>query len=174
MKIAGLWDYSNLTSPYQYGEIESYIKAAGWLNECATVEDRGCGCAFARKFFTTNYVGIDGSPSQWTDKVADLLVYKNEVEGILLRHVLEHNEDWRTVLQNALDSFTKRMVIVLHIPPKPEDFFCSPCVFPNGIAIPNIAISEVSFNQLINAFLVKKEVLSKTGEILYYLEKEVK
>jgi hypothetical protein len=48
--------------------------------------------------------------------VADLTRYTSHAEGLLLRHVLEHNENWRAVLGNALRSFTRRLVIVLFTP----------------------------------------------------------
>lgn len=33
-----------------------------------------------------------------------------------MRHVLEHNYGWQNVLSNAVDSFTKKMVLVLFTP----------------------------------------------------------
>src|SRR5262249_5738702 len=35
---------------------------------------------------------------------------------IFMRHVLEHNADWRIVLGNALASFRRRMVLVVFTP----------------------------------------------------------
>src|SRR5262249_37489055 len=48
--------------------------------------------------------------------VADLTRYTSRVEGVLLRHVLEHNHAWKDILDNALRSFTRRMVLVLFTP----------------------------------------------------------
>lgn len=33
-----------------------------------------------------------------------------------MRHVLEHNYDWKVILENALDSFSKRMCLILFTP----------------------------------------------------------
>jgi hypothetical protein len=37
-------------------------------------------------------------------------------DGILLRHVLEHNPGWRRILSGAVESFTKKMVLVIYTP----------------------------------------------------------
>ena len=78
VQIAGRWNYESFLEPIQYGETESYRLAAAWLNGCSEVEDWGCGCAFAKRFFTTQYIGIDGSKSLWNDKVADLMIYRSK------------------------------------------------------------------------------------------------
>jgi GT2 family glycosyltransferase len=109
------WTHPKVQVPF--GEETSYRKAMEFLAGCATVEDWGCGTAYAKRFLSSGtYVGIDGSPSPFCDKVEDLQVYRSEADGILLRHVLEHNRNWRAVLENALSSFRKRLVLVLFTP----------------------------------------------------------
>jgi hypothetical protein len=51
--------------------------------------------------------------------VVDLVAYRSTVPGIFLRHVLEHNEAWVQLLDNALASFTERMVLILFTPEWP-------------------------------------------------------
>ena len=50
------------------------------------------------------YRGIDRDPSAACDQTADLAGYTSTTDGLLLRHVLEHNLHWRGVLRNALAS----------------------------------------------------------------------
>ena len=114
-QILGKWEWRYRgQAPFAYAETESYEKAAAFLNGYGLVEDWGCGPAWARRFFT-EYRGVDGSAGH-ADRVADLRQYRSEVPCILMRHVLEHNHEWRRVLRNAVESFSKRMVIVLFTP----------------------------------------------------------
>ena len=167
---AGKWDYSAVAEPVAYGTIESYEKAAAWLNDCDLVEDRGCGTGFARQFIKGGYRGVDGSPSKWTEVVVDLLKYSHPVPGILLRHVLEHNVKWPMILQNAVTDFQHRLAIVIHIPLcKTTDRYLDPTVFPTG-NVPNIQMCKYDFMVEIAPFLERMEVLS-TGEILFCLER---
>ncbi len=98
-----------------YGTEDTYKKAAGWLDGLS-VEDWGCGYCFARKFLpNSRYRGVDaGSPL--ADVNVDLASYSSVSQGILLRHVLEHNESWMDILRNAMKSFTERLCLVLFIP----------------------------------------------------------
>lgn len=64
----------------------------------------------------TAYRGIDGSASPFADDIVDLTGYTSMVPGIVLRGVLEHNVEWRAVLDNAIASFTDQLIIVLFTP----------------------------------------------------------
>lgn len=101
-----------------YGPSDTYRIAAEWLNGLA-IEDWGCGYAQFRDFHRGAYRGIDGTRG-WANVVVDLTTYNPgetmRPEGILLRHVLEHNSDWRSILRNAVAGFTKRMVLVVFTP----------------------------------------------------------
>ena len=113
--MIGLWPHAKVRS---YGGAASYREAIDWLTGFGVIEDWGCGTSWARQFVAKDdqYVGIDGSWSPWCDKVVDLRKYRSEVPCVLLRHVLEHNTEWRTILANALASFQKRLAIVLFTP----------------------------------------------------------
>ncbi len=114
------WDplYRGVRSPHPYGDTRTYEKAARFLAGLSTVEDWGCGCAWLKRYLdpSVGYQGIDGSQSPFADRVTDLAGYRSRADGIVLRHVLEHNPDWEAVLTNAVASFRKRLVIVLFTP----------------------------------------------------------
>src|SRR5271166_500073 len=97
-----------------YGPLDTYRIAEDWLRGLS-IEDWGCGYAQFKDVHEGPYRGVDGTKG-WADVVADLRVHTTRCEGLLLRHVLEHNPDWRVLLANAVQSFTKRMVLVVFTP----------------------------------------------------------
>ena len=104
--------------PAIYGT-ETYEKPISWLLEtCDSIEDWGCGYAYARRFAEGRYYGVDGSPeaSLYADEICDLTARKSDVDGIFMRHILEHNYAWRDVLENAVASFRKRFVLIMFTP----------------------------------------------------------
>ena len=116
---AGKWDvwYQDLKAGDEnvrlYGEALTYHMAASFFADIDEVEDWGCGAGGFRRFFQGRYVGVDGSKTPFADKVADLCDYRSSSEAILLRHVLEHDYNWSTILQNAVASFRKKLCLVL-------------------------------------------------------------
>jgi len=115
----GRWSgvYKDLEQPEPYDDVSTYGIAAAYLADCALVEDWGCGKGWARTAIDPErYRGIDGSRSPFADVVADLVTYRSEVPGLLMRHVLEHNYRWAEILGNALHSFKERMVLILFTP----------------------------------------------------------
>ena len=117
---AGAWDehYVGRAEPFPYGDERSYRRAAHWMQGCSTVEDWGCGGGWLRQFIhpSSTYRGIDGSASPFADEIADLTTYCSDVDGIVLRHVLEHEHQWEKVLDNAVCSFRKHLFIALFTP----------------------------------------------------------
>lgn len=99
----------------RYGQEQSYRIGMEWLMPCDLVEDWGCALAYAKNYRIGAYRGIDGTPGA-ADVIADLSEYRSKVEGVHMRGILEHNHDWRVILNNALDSFTKRMSLMLYVP----------------------------------------------------------
>jgi hypothetical protein len=93
----------------------TYHRAAEWLWGLA-VEDWGCGLGWFKLLHDGPYLGIDGTRSQFCDVHADLVTYRSETPGLLLRHVLEHNHEWQKILDNAVASFTERMCLILFTP----------------------------------------------------------
>jgi len=114
----GKWkrNYDGLEEIKTYADETTYRLAAEFLADIETVEDWGCGSGGFRLFCKTEYVGVDGTENPFVDKVVDLATYTTTVDGILLRHVLEHNTGWEKVLENALQSFGKKLCIVVFTP----------------------------------------------------------
>jgi len=160
MKMTGLWDYSKVESSEhngRYGDRTMYEKGMGWLEEvCAAVEDWGCGTTCARHFLkTASYKGIDGSASKFTDQVADLTKYTSKVEGIFMRGILEHNLEWQKILWNALDSFTKRFVLILFTPWSDGETYNM--MADTGILIPDLSFKKSDITDMLKNFKVREE-----------------
>ena len=117
-----------------YGDTASYAIAAEWLSGLA-VEDWGCGCAEFRKHHDAEYWGVDGTAG-WADEVDDLATRRSVTPAVMLRHVLEHNSDWRKVLRNAVASAKQRIVIVTFIP----DGDGSQVGWTDELGVPDIAV----------------------------------
>lgn len=100
-----------------YGDSLSYQLGADWLEDCDWIEDWGCGRGWFAKFVDGDrYQGVDGSPTPFAARVADLTTYTSKTPGLFMRHVLEHNYAWRAILDNAVASFTDRMALILFTP----------------------------------------------------------
>lgn len=120
----GLWDawYARFDRKGYFGDATTLRLAAEWLRDpaagIALVEDWGCGLAGLSSLLdpVQVYVGIDGSRSRFATIIADLESYRSAADAVHLRHVLEHNPRWERVLDNALGSFRKRMVLTLFTP----------------------------------------------------------
>lgn len=99
----------------RYGVEETYERGMRWLDSCELVEDWGCALAYAKKFRKGAYRGVDGTAGA-ADEVVDLSSYVSSVPGIFMRHILEHNHDWKRILKNAIESFTEKMTLILYRP----------------------------------------------------------
>lgn len=110
----GAW-YRRDSSLHEYGDKVTYKIGAQFLDGLA-VEDWGCGRGWFRTVWDGPYVGIDGTASQHADVVADLREYRSQTPGLWMRGVIEHNPDWKLVLDNAVASAQERIVIVLFTP----------------------------------------------------------
>ena len=114
----GKWkrNYEGLSEIKTYADETSYRLAAAFLDGLNSVEDWGCGSGGFRLFCKSPYVGVDGTANPFVDKVVDLATYTSNADGILLRHVLEHNPAWEKILANALHSFGKKLCIAVFTP----------------------------------------------------------
>lgn len=114
------WETVHGGKPRQFGDELTYKLVAEFLEPCSTVEDWGAGSGWLRQYLgeDVKYKAVDGSESSGADVVADLAEYraKPRRQGIVLRHVIEHNERWAEILDNAAASFTKRLIVVIHTP----------------------------------------------------------
>jgi hypothetical protein len=105
---------------FHYGDTVTYRMAAAFLADVIEVEDWGCGAGGFKRFCRARYVGLDGSKTPFADRIVDLCTHTSRVEGIFMRHVLEHNYSWKEILDNAVSSFTKKLCLVLFTPFGPE------------------------------------------------------
>ena len=110
------WYDGGITAMQPFGNSSTYEIGARFLSNCRVVEDWGCGLGWFRGYCRHGYVGIDGSHTPHADVYADLRHYRSDVDGIFMRHVLEHNHEWQRILDNAMHSFRDSMVVILFTP----------------------------------------------------------
>jgi len=118
MSNLGRWAawYTPGVTQAPYGASPSYELAAEWLDGLH-IEDWGCGRGWLRHFVPPDrYTGVDGTESPWADVVDDLAVRVSDVDGIAIRHVLEHDQQWRTILVNACRSARRRIFLAVFTP----------------------------------------------------------
>jgi hypothetical protein len=117
MSHLGKWDnwYAGVEQPQSYGEDRTYRIAATIL-EGLDVEDWGCGKGYFQSVFPGKVIGVDGTETPFSHKIADLTEYTSSTPGLHMRHVLEHNLEWEKILANAVESFTERMVLTIFTP----------------------------------------------------------
>lgn len=117
--MLGKWDnwYKFVTkiTPIKYGDSVTYKLAEEYLKGM-DIEDWGAGTGAFKKFHQGGYIAIDGTQNPFADVIVDLRKFQSKTDGIMMRHVLEHNYNWTDVLDNALHSFSKRMCLVLFTP----------------------------------------------------------
>jgi len=118
----GLWNktYEGDIPQMMYHDVSTAKIAGQFLGQkdIVTVEDWGCGFGGFEQYIESHqsYIGIDGSQSQYAEKLVDLEHYTSTVDAIHMRHILEHNPAWESILINAISSFNKRMVLTIFTP----------------------------------------------------------
>lgn len=152
----GKWNkwYRNISKdkvPNTYGDDTTYRMAAEFLKDVDTVEDWGCGGGGFTNFRKTGYVGVDGSKTPFADKIVDLSNYTSNVQGIHLRHILEHNYKWEDILRNALISFTHKLCLTLFTPFTEV----TKRIAHNKINVPDISFRKEDITDILNAYDVK-------------------
>jgi hypothetical protein len=169
--------------PIPYGDTFTYGKGYEFLKTCKKIEDWGCGLGGFKYFIKSedsiDYVGIDGSITPWSVVKADLLHYKSETEGIFMRHIIEHNYEWETLLRNAFQSFSKKMCLILFTPftEKTTQIAYESNVI-HGVHVPDISFSRDDLIKLIEQYGItyRLETYAPSGtqygvEHIFYLEK---
>lgn len=168
----GLWDdaYNGYEGGRKlYGnDIRTATIAAKFLGHESVfvIEDWGCGYGGFKKLIAPHqqYIGVDGSRTPFADKFVDLTSYRSAPDGILLRHVLEHNPRWFEILRNALSSFKKRMVIVIFTPFVEETKIVGRYPSWRGSAR-GVDMLDIAFN--------KEEILREFGDDVIWTESSV-
>ena len=150
----GKWDswYAGMSDVRNYGDPGTYSLAAEFLTDVDVVEDWGCGGGGFREYCKTGYRGIDGTKNKFVDEVVDLCTYRSHAEGILVRHILEHNFEWKKILENALQSFQKKMCLILFTPfaEQTKQIF-----FWEELGVPDISFSKQELIDIVTQHGVK-------------------
>jgi hypothetical protein len=172
--MVGVWNYDTLPE-LNYGDDTSYIKGIAFLDGYGVIEDWGCGFCHAKRFVTkSTYVGIDGS-SPTADRNVDLHTYTSDVDCIFMRHVLEHNPHWRSILHNAIASFKRKMVLVIFTPfgKETRQIATSNCL--TKFPIPDISFKKEELASYFSQLCVREESIHSDTqygvEHIFYLEK---
>lgn len=176
--MLGKWDkwYKDIIQmgSFRYGDTITYKLAADFMSDINEIEDWGCGTGGFKRFYKGKYTGVDGSANPFVDKVADLREYRSKVDGIVMRHVLEHNYDWKLVLGNAIASFNKKLCIVMFTPfvPATQEIAHNK---KHGVDVPDIAFGKEEVENFFKGLKWRMEShKTKTGygiEHIYYIEK---
>ena len=143
MSNLGKWSpwYSQPGPPQPYGGTTTYTVAEQWLAGLDT-EDWGCGYGWFKTVHRGGYLGVDGTPGH-ADVVADLVTYRSETPGLLIRHVLDHEPRWQDVLANAVASCTDTLVLVLFVPPRDDDTVMQ-VGWDTTIGVPDLALPHAT------------------------------
>jgi hypothetical protein len=142
--------YVNMDEPSPYGNTITYALAADFLKDCAVVEDWGCGKGWFRTLRPHGYIGIDGTISPFADKHVDFTRYISTADGVLLRHVLEHNYEWQSILDNAVETAQKKICVVLFTPLVEET---KEIAFNDDVGVPDISFKLTDILDRLYGFL---------------------
>lgn len=169
---------SSQGSSYKYGDTETYKIGSDFLSDCLTVEDWGVGGGGFLRFLPTA-IGVDGSDTPFASKKnIDLCTYTSDVEGIHMRHVLEHNYGWEKILDNLLRSASKKICLTFFINLSDDDTKELAHNLKHGVDVPDLSISKVKFDNILSKYKVKsveiinlKTDTSYKNEIVYKITK---
>jgi len=153
----GKWDawYKELPSTpsaFRYSDTITYQLAANFLSDCAVVEDWGVGGGGFLNY-RPDAIGIDGSNTPFAKKTyVDLCNYVSECDGVHMRHVLEHNYEWKHILHNAFKSATKKICITLFIEMTSNETKEIAHNLKHGVDVPDLSLSENEFMDIIQSY----------------------
>ena len=187
MTNTGKWNTIYDARPYNwpYGPQISYLLALDFLSNCHPIQDWGCGANWFKTLAADKYpdlkiTGVDGSGKQ-CDLLADLVTFQPEAkpEGILLRHVLEHNNEWELIFRNALSCTTKKLMLILFTPFSETVTKAEPdYIFDNGDTCPNLSFPQQTLLQIMREYgfeaavqTIKSKDLPHNLENLFYATK---
>ncbi|MCA9069840.1 MAG: hypothetical protein KDA84_12995, partial [Planctomycetaceae bacterium] len=170
---AGKWNgwYAGVNHSRPFGKSTTYLRAAEYLQDLDQVEDWGCGLGWFRQYIPPEkYRGIDGSHSNFADHIVDLTTYRSDVDGILLRHVLEHNYQWKQILQNAIASFKKKLCLILFTPFAEKTSLDYTEELAPGKSVPYLRFARRELIQCFADIPFREE--SVGGETIFYLNRK--
>jgi hypothetical protein len=174
--MLGKWDswYQDVEDETQFqgNNVTTYEMAGDFLADMEQVEDWGCGFGGFKKFCKGGYIGVDGTTTPYVDVLADLVDYKSSVDGIMMRHVLEHNYDWEKILDNAMVSFNKKMCLVIFTPFAIETHEISHNR-DAGVDAPNISFNREDIEKhLVGSWTMKTVNTNGFQEYIYFISKQ--
>lgn len=150
--MLGKWDtwFVGIEAPEFFGDTTTYALGAEWLADCDVVEDWGCGKGGLRTLIpATRYRGIDGSQTPFADITTDLTTYHSNVCGVFIRHVLEHNFEWSTILRNACRSAQRRFFLAIFTPPADHTHQIA---WNDDPGVPDLAFNPTYLTNLIDSY----------------------
>lgn len=111
------WYTGAKSRPYLIdGDDLTYRMGAEWLSGMQ-VADWGAGLGWLRNYVPEHlYTGIDGTESVYADIVTDLATYDVPSQAVFMRHVLEHDERWGSILGNAVRAAQEKLFLVIYTP----------------------------------------------------------
>lgn len=163
----------DLFSP-KIGDSISFSKGFEWLQSCKTIEDWGCGAGGFKRLFHSSipikYIGLDGSDTPFADQKLDLIYYRRTdndlVPGIFMRHVLEHNYQWKDILLNALSSFSEKFCLILFTPFSDSDTKEIAHNAPHGVDVPDLSFNLNEITDILqqhNCIFTLETINTSTG-----------
>jgi hypothetical protein len=166
--------YKNLDvkNPVAFGDTVTYQKGYNFLKTCGAVEDWGCGAGGFKRFFTSDfpkYIGVDGSVTPFSDIKADLTVYKSKVEGIFMRHIIEHNYEWNKIINNACQSFSTKMCLILFTPFSDKTKEISHNLS-HGVDVPDISFAKDDITSIFDTYSIKWDIETINTSTVYGIE----
>jgi hypothetical protein len=179
----GKWDQwyeclPSTTGAFVYSDTITYELGSDFLSDCRVVEDWGTG-AGGFKRFRPDAIGVDGSNTPHAEKkYIDLVRYTSSCDGIFMRHVLEHNYEWPSVLRNALQSASQKICIVLFTPMVDTESKEIAHNKMHGVDVPDISLGRNELAGIFGEFDLKEvkmgQIESATGyglEYIFYIKK---
>ena len=165
---------------FRYGNTQTYTLGYEFLKTCDKIEDWGCGAGGFKSLFNKDnlhkYIGIDGSITPFSNIKADLTNYISNVDGIFMRHILEHNYEWKIILENACKSFSKKMCLILFTPFSNQTNEISHNL-KHGVDVPDLSFDKNELISIFKKYNIIYELItiqSETGynvEHIFYLNK---
>lgn len=165
----GLWNNfwsSRINRKSKECIIINYCKQLIIKNNITSMEEWGCGQAKIKSLIPNiKYLGIDGSNTGYQNKIYDLVEYKSNIECIFMKHVLEHNVEWKKILENLIESFQKLCIIVIHTPYQDTTKVLGYSLneinkYGYNINLEKIGFSKSDLSNIFNKYKIKYEFLT--------------
>ena len=158
---------------FRYGNTITYDLGFNFLKDCEKIEDWGCGeGGFKTRFSNEDlnkYIGVDGSKTPFADIKADFITYISNVDGIFMRHILEHNYEWKLILENACKSFKNKMCLVLFTPFNSETKEIAHNL-KYGVDVPDLSFNKNEIINIFEKYNIKYELVTINTQTQYNIE----